>query len=139
MVIQRMPFIRRPGEAIAYHTHWIFPIEATSPVKLMEHLRGLGFDSINGYSSFIIPDPPPQHPGFEARDAREMMERVLYLPVHNGLSDQELDRLADAVTEFELAEREKLLSPTLVEVSDAPLVSGGISKSKPLRSAPVKA
>ena len=107
MVIERLPFVRRPGERIAYHTHWIFPVEVTSPVEMMEHLRARGFDSTVGYSSFIIPDPPEEHSEFRATEARRMMENVLYLPVHAGVSEAELVRLADLVTEFELADQER--------------------------------
>ncbi len=62
-VIERLPpWLRRPGENAPVHNHWTFPVEVSDPVALMKHLRSLGFDSINGYASFIIPEPPK---GFE--------------------------------------------------------------------------
>ena len=72
----------------------------------MARLRTLGFDSIDGYSSFMIPSPPPGFEAFRAEDARRTMENVLYLPVHTGLSKRELIRLAEAVTAFENSRRE---------------------------------
>ena len=46
----------------------IFPIEVSNPAGLMKHLRTLGFDSIDGYSSFIIPEPPEGFDEFRAAD-----------------------------------------------------------------------
>ncbi|MBC8354041.1 MAG: DegT/DnrJ/EryC1/StrS aminotransferase family protein [Planctomycetes bacterium] len=101
-----LPSLRRPGEKAPIHNHWIFPIEVGDPVALMKHLRTLGFDSINGYSSFIIPDSPKGFEEFRATEAREMMENILYLPVHTGVSEKELLRLANAVSEFEYSRLE---------------------------------
>ena len=110
-VIERLPpFLRRPGENVPAHTHWIFPLEVSDSAALMKHLRTLGFDSINGYSSFIIPDPPDGFQEFRATEARQMMENVIYLPVHASLSDNELIRLAAAVSDFENSRRETLVT-----------------------------
>ncbi|MCA9119388.1 MAG: DegT/DnrJ/EryC1/StrS family aminotransferase [Planctomycetaceae bacterium] len=105
-IIDRLPlFLRRPGEDAPVHNHWIFPVEVSDPVGLMKHLRTLGFDSINGYGSFIIPEPPLGFEDFLALEARNMMENVLYLPVHTGVSESELIRLAEAISDFEHASR----------------------------------
>ena len=101
-VIERLPpFLHRPGENAPIHAHWVFPLEVSEPVALMKHLRTLGFDSINGYASFIIPDPPEGFSEFRAGEARRMMDNVLYLPVHTGVSERELIQLAEAITDFE--------------------------------------
>ncbi|HUG69910.1 MAG TPA: DegT/DnrJ/EryC1/StrS family aminotransferase [Pirellulaceae bacterium] len=106
-VIEHLPpSLRRPGENASVHNHWTFPVEVSDPVALMKHLRTLGFDSINGYASFIIPEPPQGFEEYRAREAREMMDRVLYLPVHTGLSKKELIQLSAAVSDFENVQRE---------------------------------
>jgi dTDP-4-amino-4,6-dideoxygalactose transaminase len=106
-VIEHLPpSLRRPGEDAPIHNHWTFPVEVSDPVALMKHLRTLGFDSINGYASFIIPEPPKGFEEFRAGEARRMMDKVLYLPVHTGLSKRELIQLADAVSDFENLRRE---------------------------------
>jgi dTDP-4-amino-4,6-dideoxygalactose transaminase len=118
-VLQRLPpFLRRPGESAPIHNHWIFPVEVSDPKGLMKHLRALGFDSINGYSSFIIPEPPSGFPDFRASETRRMMERVIYLPVHAGLSRGELTLLAQAVSDFENLRRESRTAepPTAFEM-----------------------
>ena len=48
------------------------------------------------------------------------MERVLYLPVHLGLSRSELIRLAEVVTEIELSARERVESRSLQESQRSP-------------------
>ena len=106
-VIERLPpWLRRPGENAPVHNHWTFPVEVSDPVALMKHLRSLGFDSINGYASFIIPEPPKGFEEFRAEEARRMMDSVLYLPVHTGLAQNELIQLAEAVADFENLQRE---------------------------------
>ena len=134
-VIERLPpSLRRPGENVPVHNHWIFPLEVSEPVALMQHLRTLGFDSITGYSSFIIPDPPEGFPGFLAVEARSMMENVIYLPVHTGLSQNELIQLAEAVSDFENLRREtreavQLPSPESVPsaAADPEHAAGGLA------------
>lgn len=120
-VIERLPpSLRRPGENAPVHNHWIFPVEVSDPVALMKHLRTLGFDSINGYSSFIIPEPPEGFEGFRAAEARSMMENVLYLPVHTGVSKKELIQLAEAVCDFENLYRETPEADHLTPVEPVP-------------------
>lgn len=101
------PSIRRPGENAPVRNHWTFPMEVSDPVALMKHLRKAGIDTINGYSSFVIPDPPAGFEDFRCEEVRRMMDNVLYLPVHTGLSKRELIRMAEAVTDFESSQREK--------------------------------
>ncbi|MCA9172113.1 MAG: DegT/DnrJ/EryC1/StrS family aminotransferase, partial [Planctomycetales bacterium] len=122
-VIERLPVsIRQPGEEASIHNHWIFPVEVSDPVGLMKHLRTLGFDSINGYASFIIPDPPVGFEDFRAMEARAMMDKVLYLPVHTGMSESELIKLAEAVCDFEnsSSEMQELPSPSSTLPTSSP-------------------
>jgi dTDP-4-amino-4,6-dideoxygalactose transaminase len=123
-VIERLPLsLRCPGEHAPVHNHWTFPVEVSDPVGLMKHLRTLGFDSIDGYSSFIIPVAPEGFQEFRAAETRSMMESVLYLPVHTGLSNKELIQLADAVSEFEYSRRETLEATALPPAENAPSVA----------------
>lgn len=106
-VIERLlPSLRRPGEDAPVHNHWTFPLEVSDPVALMRHLRTLGFDSVNGYASFIVPEAPRGFESFRATEVRAMMENILYLPVHTGVSEKELIQLAEAICDFEILQRE---------------------------------
>jgi dTDP-4-amino-4,6-dideoxygalactose transaminase len=130
-VIERLPIsIRRPGENAPVQNHWIFPIEVSNPVGLMKHLRTLGFDSINGYASFIIPDAPAGFEDFRVLEARAMMDKVLYLPVHTGVSENELIQLAEAVCDYENSCRE-----TLEPSSAASIVPASSATPNPSRVA----
>jgi len=44
-----------------------------------------------------VVDPPPDRPELEPREARRVMDQVLYLPVYPGIADHDLARLAHAV------------------------------------------
>jgi len=100
-VIDRLPAsVFRPAQDAAEHSYWIFPAQVSNPVALMKHLRRQGFDSINSYSSFIVPKPAPGEPD-QVAVARRCMAKVLYLPVHTGVPERELIRLAACITAFE--------------------------------------
>jgi dTDP-4-amino-4,6-dideoxygalactose transaminase len=96
-----MPQFRRPGEKATFHTYWIYPVIVSDPQRLMKYLRRRGFDSIDRYSSFIPAEPAEGYEQFQATEVRETMKQVLYLPAYDGLSDRDLQRLAEAVVEFE--------------------------------------
>jgi dTDP-4-amino-4,6-dideoxygalactose transaminase len=96
-----LPHFRRPAEKAPFHTYWIYPMVVSDPKGLMKHLRRQGFDSIDRYSTFIVADPPTGYEQFEATEIRDTMKQVLYLPAYDGLSDDELRRLARAVIAFE--------------------------------------
>jgi len=89
-----------PAQDAPHHSYWIFPAQVANPVALMKHLRRHGFDSINSYSSFIIPEAAKGEPDMAAV-ARRCMAKVLYLPVHTGVSKRDLQRLAECVASFE--------------------------------------
>jgi dTDP-4-amino-4,6-dideoxygalactose transaminase len=121
IVIEHLPpSLRRPGENAPVHNHWTFPLEVSDPVGLMKHLRTLGFDSINGYASFIIPGPPAGFEEFRAAEARSMMDSILYLPVHTGVSENELIQLAEAVSDFENRLRETREAADRIALESAP-------------------
>lgn len=106
-VIDQLPACTfRPGAKAPLNNYWAFPIKVSDPVGLMKHLRSQGYDSINGYTSFLLLDPPEGFEEFRATEASEVLADVLYLPVHTGLSPAELVRLGETVAEFEVSNHE---------------------------------
>ncbi len=100
-VAQRLPAsVFLPAQDAPVHSYWIFPARVANPIALMKHLHKNGFDSINKYSSFIIPEGAAGEED-PCRESRSCMAKVLYLPVHTGVSQRDLIRLADCITEFE--------------------------------------
>jgi len=95
--IALMPGVDRPGTRAAEHSYWVFPIQAADPDGLVRRLWRHGFDATRGASSMSVVDPPPDRPELEPREARRVMDQVLYLPVYPGIADHDLARLAHAV------------------------------------------
>lgn len=95
--IDLMPGVDRPGTRATEHSYWVFPIQAADPDGLVRRLWRHGFDATRGASSMSVVDPPPDRPELEPREARRVMDQVLYLPVYPGIADHDLARLARAV------------------------------------------
>ncbi|MDI3339850.1 MAG: aminotransferase class I/II-fold pyridoxal phosphate-dependent enzyme [Sphaerobacter sp.] len=97
--IGALPGLAIPGARAAQHSHWVFPVQAPAPDRLMRQLWRHGFDATRGASSMSVVDPPPDRPELEPCAARRVMDQVLYLPVYPGISPRDLARLARAVAE----------------------------------------
>jgi dTDP-4-amino-4,6-dideoxygalactose transaminase len=95
LVSSSLPGIAVMGARAALHTHWVFPILAPHPERLVEHLWGAGFDATRGASNlYVVPAPAGAR---DAQQARRAMNQVLFLPVDSGAPPAELRRLAAAV------------------------------------------
>jgi hypothetical protein len=77
------------------------PVLSARPDDLMRHLWRRGFDATRGASSLSVVAPPPDRPDLMPEEVTRMMERVVYLPIHGGASDADVQRLARATGEFE--------------------------------------
>lgn len=98
--IDLMPAVERPGDQAPWHTHWVFPIQEDEPEMLIPTLWARGFDATRGASSLCVVDPPADRPETEPSQARRAFSRLLYLPVHPGLKQRDMERLAQAVQEI---------------------------------------
>jgi len=99
-LIQLTPFLQRPGIDAAHHTHWVFPILCDRPTQLMQALRDRGFDATQGGSSLYVVEPPTHRPDLYPTEAAWMFPRLLYLPLHSGVSAQDIERLAQVLAEY---------------------------------------
>lgn len=95
-----MPGLARPGDGAPAHPHWLFPILHETPEPLMRHLWTKGLDATRGASSLCVVEPPAGRPDAVATQARHAMERLLFLPVYEGMSPRDIERLAHAVRDF---------------------------------------
>lgn len=93
-----LPAWTRPGAAAPSHTHWLFPVVLDNPDGLMRHLREHGFDATRGATSLGTVAAPSGRT--EPLSAQRMLERVLYLPVHEGMAAEDVERLAVAMRLF---------------------------------------
>ena len=77
------------------HTHWVIPIRAADPVKLIARLRGAGFDATRAASRLCavsrddaLPPPPA---------AAALLEQIVYLPMWPQMSERDLSRLTEII------------------------------------------
>jgi dTDP-4-amino-4,6-dideoxygalactose transaminase len=83
------------GEAMQ-HSYWVFTILADDPARLVADLRAAGFDATRAASLAVVP-APADRASLDARDARQLLARMVYLPVYPELPARAIEPMADAV------------------------------------------
>lgn len=73
------------------HSYWVFTIQTDEPARVVEKLREQGFDATGVASLAVVPAPSGRE-SLDAREARQILARMVYLPVY-----PELPRRAIAV------------------------------------------
>ena len=87
------------GSNAEQHRHWIFPVTHDEGDALIRHLAQQGFDAAYSASSLgVVAAPPGAAPAAEAARA---FARLLYLPAHEGMSERDIEGLAQAIAAFE--------------------------------------
>lgn len=85
-----------PGVDAPAHAWWVFPACVPDPFDFCRRLREFGFDATPGASAMRViagrNGSTECCPG-----ARRVLKDVMYLPVQPGLTDAEIDRLADSI------------------------------------------
>ncbi|TMD79915.1 MAG: DegT/DnrJ/EryC1/StrS aminotransferase family protein, partial [Chloroflexi bacterium] len=79
------------------HTHWLFPVSAPDPARLIDAVRAAGFDAARKASSVSAIAAPAGRPDLEPLLAREAMSRLVFLPAYPELPSGSLERIANAV------------------------------------------
>src|SRR4029077_1372126 len=79
------------------HTHWLFPVSAPDPSRLIEAVRAAGFDAASKASSVSAIAAPADRPDLALVRAREAMSRLVFLPAYPELPSGSLERIANAV------------------------------------------
>jgi hypothetical protein len=86
------------GEAAHTHQHWLFPITHDDPQGLVRRLAARGFDATHHASSLdVLPAPAGALP---TPEATRTFAGLVYLPAHEGMSEDDIVRLAAAVVAF---------------------------------------
>jgi dTDP-4-amino-4,6-dideoxygalactose transaminase len=86
------------GRRALDHSHWVFPVVAADPDALVTRLRCVGFDASRKTSAIGAVATPVDRPDLDPVHARDLMERVVFLPVYPELVP-ELDRLLAVAAE----------------------------------------
>ncbi|MEC8952004.1 MAG: DegT/DnrJ/EryC1/StrS family aminotransferase [Acidobacteriota bacterium] len=90
-----------PPELDAGHVYHLFPVLSTRRDTLQTYLRNLGIGTLVHY-----PTPVPRQPAFsrftpsECPVADAACHQLLSLPLHPSLSDESVNRVCDAVSQF---------------------------------------
>src|SRR5712691_9386044 len=79
------------------YAHWLFPVSAPDPERLIGAVRAAGFDAARKASSVSAIAAPPGRPDIEPVLAREAMSRLVFLPAYPELPPGSLERIANAV------------------------------------------
>jgi len=88
----------RPGADAEEHTHWVFPILADEPRRLMEKLWLAGFDATQGQSHCVI-EPPDGREELAASEAQKWIAKTVFLPFTTDMPVESLQRMAEVVRE----------------------------------------
>lgn len=85
-----------PTATVVPHTHWVFPILVDCPLRVIAGLRRAGFDATQGQSLSVV-GAPGDRPWLEPAAARDVLSRLVFLPLYPELSPRALRYLAQVV------------------------------------------
>ena len=92
--------LQRPGGEVQGHTHWVFPILAEDPRRVIASLAKAGFDATQGGSLRVIA-PPPDRPELDPRAARAAAAKTVFLPVCPQMPTRFLRRMARVLAQLD--------------------------------------
>ena len=88
-----------PGRRALDPTWWVLPVLAPRPAALVAALREAGFDATHRATLDAVP-PPPDRPELAPRNARRLVEEVVYVPAYPALGARGRRRLIEALDAF---------------------------------------
>ena len=99
-VALRLPALfRHPGGFAPERTHWLVPVVAPDPQKLIFALRRRGFDASRATSNITVVGAPPDLPDLVPEEVTRIMSNVVFLPVYPELPNGARRRLIRALEE----------------------------------------
>jgi dTDP-4-amino-4,6-dideoxygalactose transaminase len=90
--------VPRPGCEAAFNNYWVFPIVLDDPESVLPRLWRAGFDATQGESMCVV-DPPAGRPELAAKDTKETLEKLVYLPLYPEMPERFLKRMAQVLLE----------------------------------------
>src|SRR5262249_1721982 len=84
------------GGDSAIHSYWVFTIQTDERARCVESLRARGFDATAVATLSVLP-PPAGRESLEARESRQILARMIYLPVYPELPRRKLAEIAEIV------------------------------------------
>lgn len=89
------PPLSVPGARALEHTHWVVPVASPEPERLVAALRDAGFDANAATTSVDVVPAPPGRP--EAERARDLLERIVFVPAYPEIPEPAFERLLDVL------------------------------------------
>jgi perosamine synthetase len=93
----RLPAGLHIGGAALDHTHWLFPVAAGDPDRVIAAARAAGFDAARRASSVGAIEAPADRPDLEPHEAEAFMSGLVFLPAYPELPDGSLRKLGDVI------------------------------------------
>jgi perosamine synthetase len=97
-VAERLPtaaFV--PGGRALRRTTWLLPVVTPDPERLVTELRKRNLDASRATSSIAAVPAPGARPDLDPSTARELMERVVFVPAYPELPEEAVAAALDAV------------------------------------------
>ena len=89
------PPLSVPGARALEHTHRVVPVASPEPERLVAALRDAGFDANAATTSVDVVPAPPGRP--EAERARDLLERIVFVPAYPEIPEPAFERLLDVL------------------------------------------
>ncbi|HEV3339962.1 MAG TPA: DegT/DnrJ/EryC1/StrS family aminotransferase [Pirellulales bacterium] len=102
-----------PGSASVPHAHWLLPICVAHPRHLITTLAAAGYDATQGRSLIAVP-PPAGRPDLDPVTARQVLERVVYLPCYSEMTPAAVKRLTRLIAAYRATESSAQLGPACI-------------------------
>jgi perosamine synthetase len=104
-----------PGRRAHGHTHWVFPVVAAEPERLVSGLRRRGFDASRGTSSIVAVAPPEDRPDLAPRRSAALLAGAVFLPVYPELPERAVAELLTTLAELEREQAPRVAEHAEVE------------------------
>eukprot|EP00118_Oscarella_pearsei_P028039 m.1575 g.1575 ORF g.1575 m.1575 type:complete len:425 (+) comp7277_c0_seq1:80-1354(+) len=99
-VIDRLPAtVKVPGSKTVVRNHWLFPVIVSDPEAYIRELTKRGVDAYRGVTQLDLVQPENKEEFPFPKHAEELMNYVIYLPVHKRVPFGEIQRLCEILAE----------------------------------------
>jgi perosamine synthetase len=89
------PRLSVPGRGALDHTHWVVPVAAPRPERLIAAVREAGFDANTATTSVTVVRAPADRP--EPNLAAAVLDRTVFVPAYPELPEAAFERLRQTV------------------------------------------
>jgi len=90
------PSVEIAGGDSAIHSYWVFTIQTDDRARCVASLREHGFDA-TAVATLSVLAPPAGRESLEARESRQILARMVYLPVYPELPRRKIAEMAEIV------------------------------------------